>query len=79
MDMNRDKLAGIAVGLVTAFGKYTWPRIFQVLPEYPVPFRVMPFSSAAMILILLPVRPTLPAALRLSSRHHRGFLQKLEV
>jgi hypothetical protein len=41
---------------VTAFGKYTCPRIFQVLPEYPVPFRVMPFSSAAMILILLPVR-----------------------
>jgi hypothetical protein len=25
--------------------------MFQVLPEYPVPFWVMPFSSAAMLLI----------------------------
>jgi hypothetical protein len=31
--------------------------MFQVLPEYPVPFRVMPFSSAAMMSILsLPTR-----------------------
>jgi hypothetical protein len=37
------------------------------LPEYPVPLRVMPFSSAAMKSVLLFVNATLPAALDLSS------------
>src|SRR4051794_15788339 len=53
---------------VTALGKYTCPRMFQVLPEYPVPLCVMPFSSAAMLSTpFVAVTMTLSRAHQLSS------------
>src|SRR4029079_11236339 len=45
--------------------------MFQVLPEYPVPFRVMPFSSAAMLRLPSGYGMTLPGAALLSSACRR--------
>src|SRR6478752_1973220 len=48
--------------------------MFQVLPEYPVPFRVIPFSSAAMLRLPSGCGMTLPgAALLPSACRRRAF------